>query len=270
MSNNINDISKYKQKLPTHTAPDSIWNSIEQVIDRKSASEATLKKAIDKLPGYSAPTAIWENIEKSIRKKSADSKSLWWVLKIAAILILILSISTIIKEGTNQDYHPPRTIVQNNPQSTEKEKPNFHNHAISKNDESIIKPENIKKSKILQKKSRGTINTSKSQQIKVSGYEAIDKTQLVSLNPISVTAVQSAKKGNVSLLTDNSKISKPMADNSLKITRVKLIVHNDINKEDHNVRQFSFALFKPLSFPIQQRDSSQRKTKQILAASINL
>lgn len=50
------------QKLPSHKAPDAIWNNIERSLKQDPA----LNEAIKSLPSYKAPEAIWEGIQKEI------------------------------------------------------------------------------------------------------------------------------------------------------------------------------------------------------------
>lgn len=271
MKEEKNDISKLAGKLPIHKAPALIWDGIDKALSKSEQSEKNLQKAIEDLPQHVAPSSVWPSIENSLNNRN-QKKKIWisW-LKLAAIFILVFAVGTIVQDKLKPISGPTYGIVKNEPQQPPKST-GPANENIDTNKKKEVKekrkitPEMKTKPEVPLEKKKIT----KPKPIRVKAYDAIKKTQLISLSQLPDNHEKMGKKGSEVLSPRNS--SNQFRDETTpKFTRVKLAIHNEEEShQEKSKRSIRFALFKPLQYQSPKPDSSKQQNTAVLAARINL
>ncbi|MCF8370459.1 MAG: hypothetical protein K9H64_02475 [Bacteroidales bacterium] len=261
MENEKNNISKLKNRLPQHIAPESVWESVEEQFQLEEQSTGNLKQAIAGLPVYLPPEKAWEAIDLSLNKKRGLVFSAHLIIRIAAVLILALAIGFLIRDKIADEKSNKLALV---------EKPTQFNL----NDRLEMPPSNvdIKSEKPEASKNQAVTKNKQISQKKemLNERDAIEKIELVTISSININKLEDYKKKDQTQLSENLLKSEPKVERKTKINRVKLIVHNDPPPPVVDKRRFTFALFRPVSYSQPTKDTLNRNTKPLFAASINL
>ncbi len=259
---NKNNISDIKQKLPQHSAPNSIWETIDEQLLSKNKSEQKLKSTISEMPNYSAPDKIWTVIDRNLHGKSIILYKIFkpnMLFKIAAVFIIILSINLILNNKSKFDNKISNSITENTQKKTQPKNKN-----IAKPKAIIEKPKVIESKKIKhQKQKRITKN-------KISEQQAIERTGLAIIPSIGVSnIIDKNKKSDAKLpKIKEQKISK--IKKQVKFKKIKLVAHNEKAKVKKPKRSFSLGFFRPIKNIKLETDTANQNTKTLFAASINL
>lgn len=261
MENEKNNISKLKNRLPQHAAPQSVWESVEGQFQQEEQSNENLSQAISGLPVYQAPDKVWEGIDQAFGRKKSLVFYSNFILKFAAVLILVLAIGFLIRDNMINEPTIKLAAVERptrfNLNDELEETPNWEEIKI-KEPEVTKKIAPSKRKPVQQKKEI------------LNERDAIEKIELVSMSSININKLEDDKKKDQALLSDNLMKAEPKAERKTKINRVKLIVHNDPPPPVVDKRRITFALFKPVSYSLPTKDTLNRNTKPMFAASINL
>lgn len=116
-------LQKAIDSMSKHKAPEGLWKTIEKSLNNpQELGEKNLKNAIGELPNRKPERDLWKGIESNITPSKTRKLFLEkHVLKIAASLILLLSITFLIK---NQIQHKEvieitTAIIEDNPFTSE-------------------------------------------------------------------------------------------------------------------------------------------------------
>jgi hypothetical protein len=79
-------------ELPQFKAPENTWNKVEE---RLNEHASPISKAIADLPEYRAPVDTWKEIENNLDKRSDsyNSNRIFFIVKIAASILILISVS---------------------------------------------------------------------------------------------------------------------------------------------------------------------------------
>ncbi len=107
-------------RLPQHSPPDSLWNSLELELD-KTVEQEKLQATINELPDYNPPDLVWDNIDAALSENEKPTAKVVGMqsyrrIAVAAAMIGVLFAMLFGLQKTNEGVqiaYSTETVEQN-------------------------------------------------------------------------------------------------------------------------------------------------------------